>query len=264
MYYVYSKSGKLALPRFNYTLNSFETFYELSGVLTKPLVGRYTIRIQAKNSKDIIDFVRVNENYKHLDVYIEVDTDVLNYVSLHLTGVSKLDTKNNYEVWSELISEFGILFDAGCAKRLYYAISKDYDSMSESLRLIKQEYGSNLVTQQDIEKLFMLENITYPRQVCVQYLLMSRWRRKTLERALNIFGNDLTFYSIRKHTRQFLKDKISYLKTGTGNELIKKIPVYNIVRLLTVLEYENSEKFKDISVLLALYERGENINDYLQ
>lgn len=263
MYYVYNRSGKLALPRFNYTLNSFETFYELSGVLTKPLVGRYIIRIQTKNPIDVINFIRVNENYKHLDIYIEVDTDILNYISLHVPGVSKLDSKNNYEVWTELITEFNILFEAGCAKRLYYAIPKDYDSMYESLRLIKQEYGNKEVKLVDIEKLFMLENITYPRQVCIQYLLLARWRRKTLEKALNVFGNDLTFYSIRKHARQMLKDKISYLKTGQGNELIKKIPVYNIVRLLTVLEYKNSNKFKDISVLLTLYERGEFIDDYL-
>ena len=264
MYYVYSKSGRLALPRFNYTLNSFDKFYELSGVLTKPLVGRYAIRIQSKSPKDIISFVRVYDNYKHLDVYIEVEADTLNYVSLHVPGLSKLDSKNNYEVWTELITEFGILFEAGCARRLFYAIPKDYDSMYESLLLIKQEYGSNEVKQTDIEKLFLLESITYPRQVCIQYLLMSRWKRKTLERALSVFGNDLTFYSIRKHARQILKDKMSYLKTGKGNDLIKKIPVFNIVRMLNVLEYSNSGNFKDISVLLALYEKGENLNDYLQ
>lgn len=263
MYYVYSKSGKVTLPRFNYTLNSFEKFYELSGVLTKPLLGRYVIRIQTKDTKDIIQFVRSYENYKHLDVYIEVDADVLNYVNLHLPEVSKLDSKNSYEIYAELVTEFGILFAPGCAKVLFYAIPKDYDSMYEALLLIKREYGSMEVKQSDIEKLFMLENITYPRQVCVQYLLCSRWRKKTLERALNVFGNDITFYSIRKHARQFLKDKISYLRTGNGNDLIKKIPVYNIVRLLNVLEYSNSGSFKDISVLLALYEKGETINDYL-
>ena len=263
MYYVYSRSGKLTLPKFNYNLNSFESFYELSGVLTKPLVGRYIIRIQTKDVDGIIQFVRVSENFKTLDIYIEVDADILNYVNLHVPNISKLDSKNNYEIWTDLISEFGILFQTGCAKRLFYAIPKDYDSMREALILIKSEYPNQEVLQTDIEKLFMLENITYPRQACIQYLIMARHRRKTLERVLTIFGNDLTYYSIRKHARQFLKDKISYLKTGNGNDLIKKIPVYNIVRLLSVLEYNNSKKFKDISVLLALYERGENIDDYL-
>ena len=82
-------------------------------------------------------------------------------------------------------------------------------------------------------------------------------------RCVEYFGNDLVFYAMRKNVKKFLEEKITYLKTGKGSNLIKTIPTNNIIRLYDALHF-GCGNYKDILTILSLYEKGVTINDIVQ
>lgn len=264
MYYLYKKSKSTELPDFSYSFGSFEEFYEVAKLLEVLVVGSYYIRVKTDSYADIMNFIEVSDSYPMLVVYVEISETLLNYILLQKPNASMLESKSNYAVFEELISNYGILFDKGCVEKLYFAIGHSYSEMNEALDLILQTYpDKRLIGKEEIQKLFVLDTLTYPRSVLIQYLRMDRGRRRSLKKSIDYFGNDIVFYSMRKQALKFLEDKINYLQSGMGNGLIKSIPVMNIVRMVNCLSYSNS-KFRDISTILDLYEKGETINDTLQ
>lgn len=263
MYYLYKKSKSVALPRFTYTFAKFEDFYQTAKVLTASLVDTYSIRIKSDSYKDIVQFISSGQDYPWMTIYIETTQSIMDYVSLTKPNVSMLSAKSNWDTFTDLISRYGILFDRGCIQILYRAIDHEYDSMIEALELIKQEYPNKKITEKEVSSLFVVDNLIYPRSVCISYLRMDRWRRSRAVKCVDYFGNDLVLYSIRKNVVGFLNEKINYLKTGKGSALIKQIPVYNIIRLYNAL-HAGRVGFKDILVILDLYEKGETVNDTLQ
>ena len=264
MYYLFKKAKNNTVPECDYVFKKFSDFYEIAKLLKIPIIGNYNILIRSDSYNDIMEFVEISGSYNHLVIYVEVNESLLEYITLHKPTISLLGSKSNYEVFKELVSKYGILFDKGCIKTLYFAIGHSYEEMDEALELVHRTYADKkLVTRDDLTKLFVIDELTYPRSVLIAYLRLDYGRQFKLKRCVNHFGNDLVFYSMRKTCRNFLREKIEYLKTGKGNGLIKTIPAENIVRMLNVLEYSNSG-FKDVQTLLYLYERGETINDTLQ
>lgn len=264
MYYLYKKSKSVALPKFTYTFAKFSEFYTVANVLTKSLVDTYYIRIKSDSYKDIMQFIESDNKYPWLTIYIETTQSVMDYIALRKPHVSLLSAKSNYETFTDLISRYGILFDRGCVQVLYGAIDHEYASMVEALELIKQEFpNTSPITKKEISALFIVDNLVYPRSVCIAYLRMDRWRRARANKCMEYFGNDLMFYAIRKNTVSLLEDKIKYLKTGSGNGLIKTIPTDNIIRLYNAMHYGRGYS-KDILTILDLYEKGVTINDTVQ
>lgn len=270
MYYIYSKNSKNLLPKFQYSFNNFEDFYEISKVLTKPLFGRYFIHIDAtKHVNDLFKFIDVESDYKSLEVYIRVEEEQLNVVHLNKPGASMLSSKDTYDVWVELVNENNIKFDSiKTLKKVFYAIPKDYDSMLEAVNSIRQNYSSliihnELITEEHISKLFLLDTIKYPRQVVYQYVYMTRWRASTLKSVLEYFGNDMTYYAMKKNIKKLVTQKIDYLKTGKGSDSLKKIPFDNLLKLYNTFILSNSTDFKDVQILLMLYEKGETVDDII-
>lgn len=264
MYYLYKKSKSVELPEFHYTFKEFKDFYDIAKVLEVPVIGTYNVRIKSDSYKDIVGFIELADSYKNMQVYIEVSDSLLTYIMLQKPNVQLLESKSNFEVFKELISRYGILFEKGCIKTLYFAIDHSYSEMSEALELIQRTFtDTSPITEKEISKLFIVDNITYPRNVCIAYLRLDRGRESQLKRCISYFGNDLVLYSLRKRAREFMKDKIKYLKTGQGSYLIKTLPTDNIIKLCMALDYER-RGFMDITTLLKLYEEGEYINDTLQ
>ena len=264
MYYLYKKSKSTELPDFSYTFGSFDDFYEVAKLLEVPVVGSYYIRVKTDSYSDIMNFIEVSDSYSTLVVYVEISETLLNYILLQKPNASMLESKSNYAVFEELISNYGILFDKGCVDILYYAIGHTYSEMNEALDLILQTYPDRrLIGKKELEGLFVIDTLTYPRSVLIQYLRMDRGRERSLKKSLDYFGNDLVFYSMRKNAVKLLEDKINYLSSGIGSKFIKSLPTGNIVKMVNCLQYSNP-KFKDIKTILALYEKGETINDTLQ
>lgn len=263
MYYLYKKSKSVALPKFTYTFSKFDDFYEAAKVLTASLVEPYTIRIKSDSYKDVIKFIEAGQTYSWMSIYIETTKSVIDYISLTKPQASMLSAKSNWDTFTDLISRYGILFDRNCIRVLYGAIDHEYESMVEALELIKQTYPGKIVTEKDISALFVVDNLIYPRSVCIAYLRLDRWRRSKATKCVDYFGNDLVLYAIRKNVISLLDEKIKYLKTGDGSGLIKSIPANNLVRMYNAL-HGGRAGFKDILTILDLYEKGETINDTLQ
>lgn len=263
MYYLYKKSKDNALPEFKYVFKKVEDFYNVVEVLTIPIVGNYFIQIKTEKYDEVVRIINDSENFKHLIIYIELSETLLDYVRLYIPNVNILDSKSNFEVFKELIQKYEILFDKDCISILYSAVNHTYADMDEALELVKRSYGKNLVTKEMISKLFIVDDLVYPRRVCIAYLFMYRGRNGLLKKCIEQFGNDLTMYAIRKTSRLLIKEKIKYLKTGKGNNLIKKINTLNLVKLCNAIDYSRNG-FKDITTILNLYEKGMNVNDIIQ
>ncbi len=264
MYYLYKKSRSVALPKFTYTFTKFQDFYALANVLTASLTGTYYVRIKSDSYKDIMQFIESEGNYPWLNIYIETSQSLMDYITLRKPNINLLSAKSNYETFCDLISKYEMLFDVGCIQILYSAIDHEYGAMVEALELLQQEYPDvRKYTKKEIAALFVVDNLIYPRSVCISYLRLDRWRKSKAFKCVDYFGNDLVLYAIRKNVVSLLDEKIKYLKTGNGSNLIKTIPVNNIVRLYNALHYGRG-KFMDILTILDLYEKGETVNDNLQ
>lgn len=264
MYYLYKKSRSVALPKFTYTFTKFQEFYALANVLTASLTGTYYVRIKSDSYKDIMQFIESEGNYPWLNIYIETSQSLMDYITLRKPNINLLSAKSNYETFCDLISKYEMLFDVGCIQILYSAIDHEYGAMVEALELLQQEYPDvRKYTKKEIAALFVVDNLIYPRSVCISYLRLDRWRKSKAVKCVDYFGNDLVLYAIRKNVVSLLDEKIKYLKTGNGSNLIKTIPADNIVRLYNALHYGRG-KFMDILTILDLYEKGETVNDNLQ
>lgn len=263
MYYLYKKKTDNAVPRCTYNFNNFKDFYDIASSLTRTIRGKYNIRVKSDSLSDIKDFINREHEYGHLDVYIEVSDTIMNLVQLAKPGARRLSAQDNYEVWKELISKFKILFDTRCADILYWSTEHTYEKMYSTLSTLSKAYGYKVITRPMIEKYFILDETVYPRNVCISYIKMDRFRKGKLSKCLAAFGNDIVFYAIRKNTRQFLSSKLVYLKTGKGNDLIKSLELGNIIKLNYAFD-SCPQGIRDVYIILNLYEKGEYLNDYLQ
>lgn len=264
MYYLYKKSKSTELPEFQYIFKKFEDFYEIAKLLEVPLIGAYYIKIKTDSYKDIINFIDCAEIYSTLVIYIEVSESLLNYITLQKPTVQLLESKSNYEVFKELVSKYGILFKKNCLRTMYFAIGHSYAEMDEALELLQRTFPDvSPITENEISRLFVVDNTIYPRSVCIMFIRLDRGRYSNLNKCIEYFGNDMVLYSMRKTARKFLEEKINYLKTGRGSKLIALLPYLNIVRLCNALDYSRG-RFMDIRTILTLYEEGVYVNDTLQ
>lgn len=264
MYYLYKKSKSVMLPEFKYSFNKFEDFYAIAELLEVPLVGNYYINIKSDSYKEIINFINISQAYETLIIYIEVSASLLDYVCLQKPNVCLIESKTNFEIFKELVSKYGILFKQYAMKTMYFAIDHDYASMDEALQLVVHTFPDvREIGESEISQLFVIDKLVYPRNVLIAYVRLTPGRKSQLEKCINHFGNDMVLWSMRKAIRNLLNDKIKYLKTGRGSGLMKYLPSENLIRMANALDY-NRGSFMDIRTILALYEEGETINDYLQ
>lgn len=263
MYYLYKKSKQVQLPQFHYRFKRFDEFYDLANKMKISIFGVLYINIVSDDYEDIVNFIEVSEQYSSMLIYIEVNEALLGYIKLAKPYASMLSGQSNYEVYKTLVNKYSILFDKGIMDKVYFSIGHSYEEMDEAMLLIKDSYPNEvMITLEMVTKIFVIEDLIYPRSVLISYLRLDRGRRNNLDKCVEYFGNDLVLYSMRKTMRKLLKEKISYLKSGKGSYLIKTIPVCNLIFMADVLDY-NRHGFKEIKTIMALYEKGETINDFV-
>ena len=262
MYYLFKKSTDSAVPRCTYNFNNFRDFYNIAPTLTRTIRGKYNIKVKSDSLSDVKEFIDNEHQYSHLDVYIEVSDTLLDLVQLSKPGARKLSAQDNYEIWKELISKFKLLFDTRCADMLYWSTEHTYDKMYSTLSTLSKAYGYKTITRSMIEKYFILDETVFPRNVCISYIRMDRFRKGKLTKCLASFGNDIVFYAIRKNTRKLLESKLNYLKTGKGSDLIKTLSLDNIIKLNYAFE-SCPQGIRDVYIILNLYEKGDYIDAYL-
>lgn len=263
MHYVYKKSKSATLPKFSYVFQKFSDFYELAATLTMSLVDYYYIQIKTDIFEEVNQFLKVADQYQNMVIYIEVSETLMDYLTLRRPQLSVLDSKNNFEIFEELVSKYEVLFEPKVMSSLYWAIGHSYSEMSEAMELLRETYGTkHPVSEDDLSKLFVIDRLVYPRRVLIMYLCMYRGRQSNLKKCIDHFGNNMVLYSMRKSARGFFKEKLKYLKTGKGNKLIQLLPINNLIWAMRILDYER-RGFMDIYTLMDLYEKGVTVNDII-
>lgn len=264
MYYLYKKAKGNSLPNFSYTFKKFEEFYNVANVLTVPLVGTYNINVKSDSYDDVKQFINISYTYQYLVIYIEVSENLLEYIVMHIPKVQLLDSKSNYELFKELVEKYGILFKKGCLKTLYFAIGHTYEEMTEALEQIKYTFPDvREISDTELNELFVIDKLIYPRSICIAYIRLDRGRKTQLTKCVGYFGNDLVLFAMRKAAKKFLEEKIQYYKTGKGSNLIKTMPMENIIKMNMALMYKRSS-FMDIYTIMSLYEKGVYVDDFIQ
>lgn len=263
MYYLYKKGSKQVPAKMDYTFEHYKDFLVVAPSLTMKITGPYVVSIKIVSFDEVKDFLQNEDSYKHIDIYLQAEKDFYNVILLRKPGIRTLEEKDNYEIWTELIRRLDIRLEAKLSKKLYWSISHEYEKMYECLTELKKEYGKQIISMPMVTRVINIDQIVYPRTVCISYIRLSRDRKSKLSKSISEFGNDLVFYSIRKNLDQFLNDKNSYFLTGEGSDLIKSLPYDNLLKLWSA--FHNTPKyFRDVTVILNLYEKGEQVNDYLQ
>lgn len=264
MYYVYKKMRGTVLPNFNYIFNKFSDFYPIANVLTAPVIGEYNICVKSDVYKDILEFIKMSGNYAGIKVWIEVSASTYDYIMLYNPTVSFLGSESSYDMYKRLVKKYNLLFDSDSIKVLYYNTPHTYEDLDEALQLIKQTYpNAGIITTDLIRQLFIIDDAVYPYQVLTMFLLMKRWRWARFEKCYERFGNDLMYYSVRKQARKICNNKLTYLKTGNGQDFIKKIPILNVIRLLNIFDYSEN-KLRDIRTVFCMYEKGAILDDTME
>lgn len=263
MYYLYNSKDKKKVSKCDYSFKDMKEFYEISKVLTHKLTGPYVIQIKGTNYKDVEEFIKNSDNYKHLIVYIELQPEMYEYLQARQPNASVLNQENIYDTWVELVQRYNLVLAKGCLKRLFFSIKHDYDAMSEAVLELKREYGDAEIDMDMIKQVISIDDIVYPRNVLISYVRMERSRKTKLALCLNNFDKGLVYHSMKKNCIKLLEQKNVYYKTGKGSDLIKTIPYENLLKLYYAF-LTNSRYYYDIELLLRLYEKGEYLNDFVQ
>ena len=263
MYYLYDKKSKnTGIVHLDYTFNNFDQFYAVASMLTNTLRGTYKIKITCDKPEPIIQFVENSDNYKHLIIYIETEESSMQRVKMNLSGVSLLKDRDSKEIWYDLIGRYQVLLKPKCAEQIFWGISKDEATMSTVLLDLKEAYGLQSITFEMAQKVVSINEVVYPKSVMMAYLRMDRFRESKLKKSIETIGPDILFYSIRKNIEEIYRQKCNYYVTGKGSDAVKNLPFNNIIKMYYAFR-TLPIGFKDITIILKLYEKGAYINDYL-
>lgn len=257
MYTIVQTKGKTKVEGHDYVFKDFKTFYDLASTLTVPLIeNRYSIAIKTDNTNDIKEFIKNEDKYSSLMVYIYTPESVVDYLSLYNTGINIQDTVSTFDTFKELVKSKNLLFDKYVMQSLYSSIDHDYNSMDEATTKVLNEYGPQVtISEKMLASIFVLNKVTYPRSVLVAYINMDRNRQSKLNRCLQDVGNDVALGAIVKNIKAFVEQKVEYFKTGKGSNFIKSLNTNNLNQLYRIFVVERNG-LNDVCILFSLYEIG--------
>lgn len=246
---------------YDYVFKDFDTFYKVAANLLTPLVGTYKVCITIEDANKILDFIKIEDNYSHLDITIATNVSTLEYISIRSNTANVEGVISDFDVYKELIEKHEVLFSREALRTLYNSIPHDYESMDNALSKIKEEFGESIVTDSMLSKLFVLNKLIYPRQVLQSFLRFDRWRWVKLKNCLTSISNDIVFYSIRKELNKMIDDKAKYIKTSSP-AYMRNVNTVNLNFAYRVFCLDNLN-IKNVELLFKLYERGVTPYDFL-
>ncbi len=263
MYAIVPEKKPKDIISYDYVFESLKAFYEIASAISLPLVGRYNICVITDDAKAVQEFVKNADKYNDLciDIYMpEVSVDYLTSYNTRLPVKNKMKM---FDIFKELIMKYNLLIDKKAVSVLYSAIEHTYEEMDTALKHIKDEYGSyNRITESMITRLFVVNKITYPRNVLISYLLMERYRRSKLEQCIKNVGENIALRACIKNVKILFNEKVTYYQTGNGSKLIRMIDSRRLNLMYRVLVTERNN-LNDLSMLLEFYERGMTPYDFI-
>lgn len=248
----------------DYMFTDFENFYKIASVITVPLIGKYSIGIKTSDVQAVKDFIKVEEKYSSLMIYIYMPEELVSYMSMRDFSLKIQDRVKPFEEFMKIASQQHVLFEKGMDVLLYSSIEHDYDSMEEAILLVRRTYGQyKPVSEKMLAQIFSLNKIVYPRTVLLEYLWLKRYREQKLAKCISAVGNDVALGACIKNIRSLVDQKAKYFKSGSGSNLLKSLDTNRVLLMYRILDVERNN-VKDLSLLLKLYERGLSSYDIIQ
>jgi len=261
---VEAKKGSKSEQKHDYTFKDFDSFYRIANILIVPFEGRYSIAINSSDVEQILNFIKIEEEYSHLMVFIYVPKEVLTFMTMRHSNLKVSGQVKPIEEFKTVVNKHSILFKKGVDYILFNSIEHTIESYEEALTTIKQEYGSHVeITEQMLSKIFNLNKLVYPRSVLIDYLWLRRYRVFKLNKCIESMGNDICLFACINNVEDFMKQKIRYYTTGLGSDFIKTIDIHRLELMYRVLVVERNG-IKDMKLLMELYERGLSADDFIQ
>lgn len=262
MYTLVVKRGKSRDTGFDYTFKDFKTFYTVADQVTYPLKGRYKIKVDTENVKEINEFIKNEAQYSTLDTYLYVPEATAEYITQFNTKVNIMQSQRMIDVFMEMVSERNMLFEKGAVYALYNSIPHNTEDMEAALNLIMEAANGQIISERLLSKYFVLNNTVYPKSVLTAFIYMDRYRWSKLNKSVEQLGKEIVLGSMVKNIKSILKEKYEYFSTGVASPYIKSLNTANVLLLYRVLVTER-HGLNDISILLGLYERGLSTHDLL-
>ncbi|MCI9050355.1 MAG: hypothetical protein HFI05_00285 [Lachnospiraceae bacterium] len=263
MYTLVSTKKKDVLGDFDYVFKDFESFYKVANFITYAIGRRYQILIKTDNIENVQEFIKNEKKYDSLVITICMPESAVDYIVMNNINVTVKENINMFDIFKEQVSKRNILFEKGVMVLLYNSIKHELKEMEDILNKLVSEYGSNIpISEKMLSSIFVLSKLVYPRSVLIAYINMECYREYKLKKCFQDFGNDVILGSMVKNVKQFMTDKAKYYKTGIATKLVKQINTKNLCFMYKILVTERC-KLNDITLLLALYERGLSVNDII-
>lgn len=248
----------------DFIFSDFSSFYKVANTLTVKLTGTWSIGIKPKDIKEVTDFIAIEDKYKHLLINIYLPEQQVEYLTMRDTHIRTQERVKPFEIFQGMCSSKNLLFDKKVQLLIYNSIDHDIDTMEQTAGLLYTQFGSfNKITEKMVQPYFILNKTVYPRTVLLQYLWLGRWRENSLKKCLSNFGNDVTLYAIINNIKKLFEGKCTYFKTGEASQLTKSVDTRRLELMYRVFIAERG-KFKDVTVLFKLYERGLSCYDFIQ
>lgn len=261
MYRLVKYTKKIDLSNYDYVFKDFSDFYDITYYIKYPLFGVYGIAIITNQINDTLRFIDDEEKYFHLDITIMMEEAQIQKVSVMRPDVKSEQLAGAYDTWKRMIGERELLFDEYMTYKLYASIEHDTSSMVEALDLVKSEYpNGELITEERLNKLFVLNNIVYPRQVLLKFLNMERSRWKLLRMCQEQMDNGVIVGATVNNIKKLIEEKAVYFKTGIAHEQLKRVNTQNLI-IADKVFCTNRYGLEDPFILYKLYENGKSVED---
>ena len=255
------KEDKVVID-YDYLVSSLAELEELMKVIYKPIFGLYKVGLSLHELRDIKFLLNNKEKYSHLDIYLTLTEKMYKDLSLAMPHAIKEDRGSIFDYLMDGISKRNLLIQKSAVYTLYNSISKSYEEIDDTLDLLEKKFGPFMsISEKDLSKYVILNKITYPRTVLIDYINLNPYRKQKLQKCLTDISPDIVLAAMIKNVKKLHEQKSKYLVKGLGNKFIRDLNTRNLNMMYYVLCCMKPYYLNDITVLLEIYERGISYND---
>jgi len=98
-----AKKNTVDVIHHDYLFKDWKSFYEVADILTMKLTGSYSLGIKTNEVEDINNFVNNAGRYEHIQTYIYVSDEVVEYMSMRNPKLKIQDKAKPYEEFLEIV-----------------------------------------------------------------------------------------------------------------------------------------------------------------
>ena len=248
---------KSEAPKADY-VGSYTKLSKVLPLLSYHIEGRrMKVNIICKKLADAQEIRNLYSGKDNLDITVLVSETLFDRLALLYPEEVKRLSK--YGLLEKLIEERRMLFARGCISVLYNAIdNKSKDGFIDALDKLQSKHSTiHEINKEDIAEFFYVQDVVFPRQVLVAFLLLKRNRWKLFKVCEKSYPSSLIYYAMRENLDKIISAKGKYYDTGQRDYLSERVPARNLARMKLVF----SNKIKDPYILLKIYEGGLDLHD---